>query len=261
MSAPTAFPATADDASSAPAGHGLWQGTVWHGRETPAHSFRYALFMCGLDLDALTSADCGRWFAVERWGWLSFRRRDYLGGGSEPLKAAVWQKVAQLGGHATPTERVLFMGQVRTLGLYFSPVNFYFCYQGAAPRYLLAEVSNTPWRERHYYLLDLAKLTPHAKTFHVSPFMPLAMRYHWQVNLTEQALALSIASHANSAPEQAAFCATLQLTYAPLTAPVLCAALRRLPWLGGQILLGIYQQAWRLWRKGATFFGHPAREL
>ena len=80
-----------------------------------------------------------------------------------------------------PDGRVLLLGNVRCMGFYFSPVNFYFCYRQGEARYLLAEVSNTPWNERHYYLLDLAALAPHDKDFHVSPFMGLAMRYHWRI--------------------------------------------------------------------------------
>ena len=51
---------------------------------------------------------------------------------------------------------VFLLGQLRMLGMYFSPVNFYFL-RSAAGEYthMLAEVSNTPWNERHHYLVDL----------------------------------------------------------------------------------------------------------
>lgn len=123
----------------------IWQGSVRHRRFAPrAHAFSYSLFMLGLDLDELPQLDQGRWFGVERSGLLSFHRHDYLKGSEGSLKQAVWQKVGELGGDAEPEGRVLLLGNVRCLGFYFSPVNFYFCYRQGEARYLLAEVSNTP---------------------------------------------------------------------------------------------------------------------
>ncbi|RWT27320.1 DUF1365 family protein, partial [Aeromonas caviae] len=84
----------------------IWQGSVRHRRFAPrAHAFSYSLFMLGLDLDELPGLEQGRWFAVERAGLLSFRREDYLRGSEGPLKQAVWDKVAALGGDAEPGGR------------------------------------------------------------------------------------------------------------------------------------------------------------
>ena len=73
------------------------------------------------------------------------------------------------------------LAQARCFGLYFSPVNFYFCYddniknndaeenkETGQAAYMLAEVSNTPWNERHYYLVDLKAIKDTQKAFHVS---------------------------------------------------------------------------------------------
>ncbi|TMX10545.1 DUF1365 domain-containing protein, partial [Aeromonas salmonicida subsp. achromogenes] len=108
----------------------IWQGSVRHRRFAPrAHAFSYSLFMLGLDLDELPSLSQGRWFGVERAGLLSFHRKDYLKGSEGSLKQAVWHKVAELGGTAEPDGRALLLGNVRCMGFYFSPVNFYFCYR------------------------------------------------------------------------------------------------------------------------------------
>ena len=88
----------------------IWQGAVRHRRFAPrAHAFSYTLFMLGLDLDEVETLGIGhgRWFGIERAGLLSFYRQDYLKGSSGSLKQAVWQKVAELGGEATPDQRVL----------------------------------------------------------------------------------------------------------------------------------------------------------
>ncbi|MGL5225080.1 MAG: DUF1365 domain-containing protein, partial [Aeromonas sp.] len=158
----------------------IWQGSVRHRRFAPRpHAFSYSLFMLGLDLDELGALNQGPWFGVERAGLLSFYRDDYLKGSEGSLKQAVWDKVSELKESAAlgsepgfePSSepspepesegQVLLLGNVRCFGFYFSPVNFYFCDQQGAARYVLAEVSNTPWNERHYYLLDLTALTPH----------------------------------------------------------------------------------------------------
>ena len=105
----------------------IWQGAVRHRRFAPrAHSFSYSLFMLGLDLDEVETPGLGqglglgRWFGIERAGLLSFYRQDYLKGSSGSLKQAVWQKVAELGGEATPEQRVLLLGNVRCLGFYLA---------------------------------------------------------------------------------------------------------------------------------------------
>lgn len=235
----------------------IWRGSVRHRRFAPrAHAFSYHLFMLGLDLDELPGLDQGRWFAVERAGLLSFRRHDYLRGSSGPLKQAVWDKVAELGGDADPKGRVLLLGNVRCLGFYFSPVNFYFCDRQGETRYLLAEVSNTPWNERHYYLLDLAALAPHDKDFHVSPFMELAMRYHWHIRPPAQETLIHIESHPVSG-EAKLFDATLALRRVPLSRKELVALLVRWPWMTMRVLLGIYWQALRLFIKRTPIFTHP----
>ncbi|MEI4963775.1 DUF1365 domain-containing protein [Aeromonas caviae] len=235
----------------------IWQGSVRHRRFAPRpHAFSYSLFMLGLDLDELPGLEQGRWFAVERAGLLSFRREDYLRGSEGPLKQAVWDKVAALGGHAEPGGRVLLLGNVRCLGFYFSPVNFYFCDRAGETRYLLAEVSNTPWNERHYYLLDLAALSPHDKDFHVSPFMGLGMRYHWRIRAPKEEALIHIESHPVSG-ESKLFDATLALRRAPLSRKGLAALLARWPWMTLKVLLGIYWQALCLFIKRTPVFTHP----
>ncbi|WP_395949580.1 DUF1365 domain-containing protein [Aeromonas mytilicola subsp. aquatica] len=235
----------------------IWQGSVRHRRFAPrSHAFSYGLFMLGLDLDELPGLSQGRWFGVERAGLLSFRRSDYLSGSEGSLKQAVWDKVAALGGSAEPDGRVLLLGNVRCLGFYFSPVNFYFCYREGEARYLLAEVSNTPWNERHYYLLDLAALAPQDKDFHVSPFMGLAMRYHWRIRAPAQETLIHIESHPTSG-EAKLFDATLALRREPLSRKGLVALLARWPWMTLKVLLGIYWQALRLFIKRTPIFTHP----
>ncbi|MGL5359295.1 MAG: DUF1365 domain-containing protein [Shewanella sp.] len=188
---------------------GIYYGSVHHCRFTPIkHSFSYQMALIAIDLDEVDELSrLGRIFASERWALLRFNPRDYLTrftrlgakatklAINEPsaaaLKRRVFNQIAELGADK-PCDRVLFVGQIRHFGLYFSPVNFYFCYKNQMPLYMLAEVSNTPWNERHCYLVDLTTKAPSDKVFHVSPFMDLNMRYLWQVSPPGDSLRISI---------------------------------------------------------------------
>ncbi|MGO4998277.1 DUF1365 domain-containing protein [Oceanisphaera sp. W20_SRM_FM3] len=233
----------------------IYQGQVRHRRFATegqkAHHFSYGLYMLALDLDELDDlAASSRLFAVERFAPLSFRRRDYLGCPQLPLKAAVLQEVTRLGGEADAIDSVVMLGQVRCFGLYFSPINVFFCYQGEQPRFALMEVHNTPWNQRHCYLVDLAKQDPTEKEFHVSPFMGMNMQYHWRIS--PPSLAQSgkrVLVHIENRNPDLLFDATLSLRRHVFERSVLKAALLQWPLMTLTIVRGIYWQALRLFLK------------
>ncbi|HAS3536241.1 TPA: DUF1365 family protein, partial [Vibrio cholerae] len=148
--------------------------------------------------------------------------------------------------------------------IYFSPVNFYYVYDSEKRwRYLLAEVSNTPWNERHYYAVPAqAALTSeeaaviewqHAKAFHVSPFNPIEQRYCWKIKPLTRALMIHLECHRSNKE----FDATLAMQAEPLSASNLLPRLIKTPIMAVKVVLGIYWHAFKLWRKGAPFYAHP----
>jgi DUF1365 family protein len=144
----------------------LYEGVLRHRRLQPkAHHFRYRIFMAWLDLDELDAlAAVG--IRRNRFAAAAFYDADYPLG--TPLKQQVLNRLESLTG-CRPEGRVMLLTQLRYLGFHFNPVNFYYCYDGAgALRWVLAEVRNTPWNERHYYAVDGQRARPLAKAFHVS---------------------------------------------------------------------------------------------
>jgi DUF1365 family protein len=250
----------------------LYVGRVRHQRFTPApHVFEYPLVMVYLDLGELDRVFAGRWlWSTRRFAPAWFRRADHPGDPERPLDEFVREWIASRGAQR-PEGPIGLLTNLRMWGYQFSPLSLYFCHedeQAFASR-IVAEVSNTPWRERHLYLLDETnRLKPEirsgkdpavrrfvlAKEFHVSPFLPMDTEYRWSVTAPGRALTVRIESRRG---QQTVFDATLRMRRREINGRTLAAALLRHPFMTAEIIGGIYWQALRLWLKGAPFHGHP----
>ena len=236
----------------------IFEGFVRHRRFVPkGHAFSYPLFMFLFDLDEVEEVTASlRFLGTSRLAWARFKRADYLGPDDLPLKQAVLDKMSALAGKEL-SGSVLFLGNLRYMGIYFSPLNVYFLRQGDSCTHMLAEVSNTPWNERHYYLIDIANPRPHAKAFHVSPFNPLKQRYHWKIEPPGERVML----HIESREEQRVFDATLALKHRELNQTNLNRVLRATPIQTLSIVAAIYWQALKLLIKGVPLHAHPNKDL
>jgi DUF1365 family protein len=239
----------------------IYQGWLTHRRLEPRrHEFRYRLWMAWLDLDELpTLFDGVPGFSARRPALARFRREDYLAPHSLPLKQAVRDELTRRLGDV-PDGRICLLTQLRTLGMGFNPISLYYAFDaGGQLRAVLGEVTNAPWGERSVYAcrVDPRRHNHRAefdKAMHVSPFMPMDMRYRWRFNTPDQALNLHME---NWRGDQRQFDATLNLTGRPATRVVLLSTLARYPWMSFKTLAGIYYQALRLWLKRVPVHDHP----
>jgi DUF1365 family protein len=243
----------------------LYKGWVRHRRRAPAgHAFRYRLFMVYLDLAELPGAFDGTWlWSARRPAPAWFRRRDYLGPAALPLDEAVRARVEAATG-TRPTGPVRMLAHLRYFGHCMNPVTFYYCFDdaGAEVRFIVAEINNTPWDERHAYVLDAqaaaregkARCWRFGKDFHVSPFMPMDMDYAWRFDDPGASLHVHME---NFAAGERVFDATLELRREPLTPRALDRALLAYPFITLKVVAMIYWQALRLLVKRVPFFTHP----
>ncbi|MCA1780574.1 MAG: DUF1365 domain-containing protein, partial [Xanthomonadaceae bacterium] len=193
-------------------------------------------------------------------GLVGFRRSDYLQPHTLDLGPAVRERVeASLG--RRPAGPIRMLTHLRQWGSCFNPVTLYFCEKpGGGLDAIVADVNNTPWDQRHAYVLDAAGQTgpdyrfDFDKEFHVSPFLPMDMAYQWRFDYRPESLAV----HMKVIRGQSDYLIVgLRLNVHPLTGKAMWQLPLRFPLLGAKVIAAIYWQALRLWLKKIPFHAHP----
>lgn len=245
----------------------IYKGSVRHRRFTPVeHAFRYELFYVYLDLDELPEALDGLpGWSARRAAPARFARSDHFGDPDAPLAQSVRALVEERTG-TRPDGSIRLLALPRTFGIAFNPVSFYYCHrQDESLSHIVAEVTNTPWGERHCYVVDVERENLGTgrvmrfrvpKTFHVSPFHPIEQEYEWCFTRPERSLLVHMENHEDGELKTDA---TLALRREPLDAKHAGRALRQQPAVVLSALGSIYKEAARLWWKGAPYHPHPKK--
>jgi DUF1365 family protein len=241
----------------------LYFGEVMHARLKPmGHRFSYRVMSLLIDLDRLDAADRqSPLFGVNRTALYSFSESDHGARDGSGLRAHVQRRAAERGIDLTGG-RVRLLCYPRLLGYTFNPLSVYFCHRADGELALLIyEVRNT-FGDLHAYVLPVMPGELSAagvrqrqeKLFYVSPFIEMAMRYHFRVSPPGERVKLRILETDREGPLLAA---TFNGRRRSLTTMVLLRSLFSLPLLTLKIVAAIHWEALRLWLKGARPVPRP----
>lgn len=245
--------------------YAIARGRVWHQRLQPfTHSFDYPLWMVWCDLEKIDDMLGRHWAWGRAWRPVTFCDQDYLDTRAVPLAEKVREKALSLGLNWSHG-RTVMLAQWRTFGTLFNPLVLYLHFpQGQSqPDSMIAEVQNTPWRERHFYPLTFSRtengalVLDHPKAFHVSPFLPMLLQYHWHLHVALPDLRIGLEDRDK---QVCVFKAGMKLQLVAPDSAAMGKGIFRFGAQGLATLKNIYWQAFKLWRKGAVFHGHPAGE-
>lgn len=244
---------------------GIYEGLVRHRRFSPVpHSFTYRLFMMYLDLDEVPLLFRGRWlWSADRANLAWFRRTDHVGDLAIPLDQSIRQLVEARTGNR-PTGPIRLLTHLRYFGYVFNPVSFYFCFDRSDSRVqtIVAEITNTPWGERHCYVLGpednraagRRKRYRLDKAFHISPFIDMDVQYDWRLTEPGAQFAVHMENRRNNQPF---FDATMRLNRREISGHALARVLVQYPLMTAKVIGAIHWQALKLWAKGVPFHAHP----
>ncbi len=242
----------------------LFEGTIQHRRlDQVTHGFGLGVFYVLLDVDALpASLDRFPMWSARRAAPLRFRRADYLDGTDRPIGEAVRGLVEQRTGRR-PRGPVRLLTQVRTFGWVFNPLSIYFCFspEGDALDTIVLEVTNTPWKERCWYVVEVTPDRPTGpwevpKAMHVSPFLDMDLTYRLRCVGPSDGLVVHLEDRKG---DQTLFEADLSLRRVAMDRRRALTVPLRHPLLTWRITAAIHLQALRLWRAGVQLVPHVAR--
>jgi DUF1365 family protein len=251
----------------------IYTGTVRHRRFSPEpHTFEYHVFMMYLDTREIEQVfSLSPFWSLTHFAPAQFKRSDFhlekkysdkeitaqknLPSVDESVRASVQSATGiRLAGP------IRMLVNLRYWGVNMNPISTYYCFDESGENLvaILAEVHNTPWNERHAYVLTNDQFTKKQqiefkKQFHVSPFNPINMDYRWRSTTPAGTLALHLE---NWQADEKVMDATMTLARETISTAALNKILIRFPWMTVKVISAIYWQALKLWWKGVPIFSH-----
>ncbi len=242
----------------------IYAGRMGHYRSTPSpHRFSYRMFMLYLDLDEIDSVFSNRLFwSVNRLNLACFLETDhYIEEGfglADSIRRLVERETSK-----SVKGPIRLLTHLRYFGFIMNPVSFFYCHDETDSHieFIVAEIHNTPWGERHCYVLDCngqhdvdKKTFTFSKMFHVSPFMSMQQEYHWTLSQPHAALSVHMRNYEYGKKIFSAYCHLHRNSVSPAN---LAMMLIKYPFMTLRVFIGIYWQALCLWLKKVPFHEHP----
>lgn len=208
-------------------------------------------------------------WSEDNWNVLQLKHADFLLEYSGNLREKVrvlLDDQAQFSLHEHHQIRVIALP--RSLGFRFNSVVFIYIFEQQKPVFILSEITNTPWNERQTYVHDCReRVQLHGayegytfqfdKAFHVSPFMPMDLRYSWRFHFSQNKHYILMQLWRK---QHLMFDASMHMQFQPITQSsqmhryALTHVLQPF-----KMLLAIYIQAFKLWLKRIPFYSHPQK--
>ncbi|MCW9029629.1 MAG: DUF1365 domain-containing protein [Kangiella sp.] len=254
---------------------GFFVGSIRHRRYRPKpHEFTYDMYWSLLDLDKLpeTFSQSKLW-SFEKWNLISFRHKDFHQNSlssetnkSTSNKEAIVETIRQKTGD-TFTGQVFLLSHLRYLGFNFNSVCFYFCVEDGELQYIVSEITNTPWGERHAYIhvcgegkqADNLYKFEFDKAFHISPFLAMDMHYQWLFKVEDKELRVHMVVNQKKTNSKF-FDATFTADFVPLSQSSMRSIVLKRPLQPLKMVAAIYWQALKLWLKKIPFVPHPRQD-
>ncbi len=243
----------------------LYRGTLEHRRLSPVkNEFTYSILYYFLDLDEVSGIfNIPGLMGHNFPGILSFWRKKYFGDPKIPLKESIADLVFKETGKR-PQGPIRLLTNISYFGFCFNPASFYYCYaqDGKTLETIVLEVTNTPWGERHQYVMKYdgvgKKVFTHPKVFHVSPFMPMTIDYTWVFSSPSDHIYI-LMQNRYQGQKELIFDSTLEVKRIPLTRSSTFFSFIQFPFITFKTMLAIYYQALKLYFiKKIPFYDHPS---
>ena len=242
----------------------IYSGSIFHSRKEPFnHEFKYSLYMAYINLKEINNLLPNSFF----WGFnkkalISFNRSDYLDRPEKNLIDAVKNLVFERIGKKIKGP-IYLLAHLRTLGHCFNPVSFYYCFDKSEKKIdaIIAEVTNTPWKERYSYVIDCENSEKNnlfkniqKKELHVSPFFEMNHQYHFSISKPDNLISIKIDNFKKGVKVHEAL---LSLNKQEFSKKSLIRSLINYPLMTIKVVTAIHWQAIKLWFRGAKFFNNP----